>query len=49
VDSQTDPAFMGWAFVFPMKHIDDPEYRQAYQEQWRKWLEQWNPPEEWMQ
>lgn len=47
--NQTDPEFAGWAFTFPLGNVSDPDYRQAYQQKWLRWLEQWNPPEEWKQ
>jgi hypothetical protein len=38
----------GWMFYFPVEQ-PNVEYRQAYQELWKKWLEQWQPAAEWMQ
>jgi hypothetical protein len=49
VVSQTDIEFMGWAWSFPSHEGDDPDWRQVYAEAHKKWLETWNPPEEWMQ
>lgn len=47
--SQTDPDFTGWVFVFTNGSACDPERKAHYEELWKAWLEQWNPPREWMQ
>jgi hypothetical protein len=46
--SQTDPEFYGWAFAFPVE-TDDPQWKREYAEAQKRWLESWNPPEEWRQ
>ena len=48
--SQTDQENAGWAFAFPvMKKDEDPEWRQAYVNEWKGWLERWQPLDEWKQ
>jgi hypothetical protein len=42
-----DPDYFSWPFVFvlklgPMEEMEESEY-------WRKFLELWNPQNEWMQ
>ena len=46
---QTDPNFYGWVFVFPLKQPLDAEHKKRQADLWLAWLEQWNPPEEWLQ
>lgn len=49
MDSQTDPEFYGWAWAFPVRDDEDNEWRQTYAEAHKRWLDNWDPPQEWMQ
>ena len=44
--NQTNPALAVWVFVI---RTEDPEEKELVSAAQLKWLERWNPPEEWMQ
>ena len=47
--NQTDPELAFWVFVFMPEKPEDEEGKEACAAAQLKWLEQWNPPEEWKQ
>jgi hypothetical protein len=47
--NQTDPALAFWVFVFMPEKSEESGDKEQISAAQLKWLEQWNPPEEWMQ
>ena len=40
------PGFADWPFVFVYEEVVDAEAEAQF---WKRWLEAWNPPREWLQ